>query len=73
MLTKLQTHPLAVGSDGGANIMLLTGKVNAKSGAEQHESNFNVKLTTCLGFTLTVGYSRHEDPKLRAGQQTTHA
>ena len=32
------------------------------SKAEDHESVYNVKLTTRLGFNLTVGYSRHKDP-----------
>ena len=42
--------------------MMLDGQVNERSKAEQHESVYNVKLTTRLGFNLTVGYSRHGDP-----------
>ena len=72
MLERLQQHPLAVGSDGNSNILILEGKVNAKSIAPQHESIFNVKLTTVLCFNLTVGYGRHNDPYLKHGQ-STHA
>ena len=42
--------------------------MNSQSSAEDHESVYNVKFTTTLGFTLTMGYSRYKDP---AG--TTHA
>ena len=62
MLSNLQQHPLAVGSDGKSNWMMLEGKVNARSKADAHESVYNVKLTTRLGFNLTVGYSRFKDP-----------
>ena len=68
MTATLKTHPLAVGSDGSANILFLEGKVNSQSSAESHESVYNVKFTTTLGFTLTMGYSGYKDP---AG--TTHA
>ena len=47
---------------------MLDGKVNKKSGLEDHESIYNVKATTALAFNITFGYSRHNDP---AG--TTHA
>ena len=68
MTATLKPHPLAVGSDGSTNILFLEGKVNSQSSAEDHESVYNVKFTTTLGFTLTMGYSRYKDP---AG--TTHA
>ena len=61
MFKELEQYPLAVGSIGSdweVNLILLDGKVNKRSKAEQHESIFNVKLTTILGFNLTVGYSR---------------
>ena len=68
MTSTLRTHPLAVGSDGAPNFLYLEGKVNKQSSADAHESVYNVKFTTALGFTLTMGYSRYKD---RAG--TTHA
>ena len=55
MFSKMKNHPLAVGSDGSLNFMMLEGKVNEKSKAEDHESVYNVKLTARLGFNLTVG------------------
>ena len=68
MFDNMKKHPLAVGSDGMSNWMILDGKVNAQSKVDQHESMYNVKLTTILGFNLTVGYSRFKDPEGR-----THA
>ena len=62
MFSNMKQHPLAVGSDGKSNLMILDGKVNAQSKADAHESVYNVKLTTILGFNLTVGYSRFKDP-----------
>ena len=61
MISNMKQHPLAVGSDGKSNWMILDGKVSAQSKADQHESVYNVKLTTILGFNLTVGYSRFKD------------
>ena len=69
MFSNMQEHPLAVGSDGWSNMMVLDGKVNAQSKANQHESVYNVKFTTVLAFNLTVGYSRFKDP----GFWRTHA
>ena len=46
MVSNMRQHPLAVGSDGQENLMMLDGKVNARSTADQHESVYNVKLTT---------------------------
>ena len=68
MTATLKTHPLAVGSDGYKNFLFLEGKVNSQSSAKDHESVYNVKFTTTLGFTLTVGYSRYKDQV-----ETTHA
>ena len=68
MTATLKTHPLAVGSDGYKNFLFLEGKVNSQSSADDHESVYNVKFTTTLGFTLTMGYSRFKDPL-----GTTHA
>ena len=68
MTATLETHPLAVGSDGFKNFLFLEGKVNSQSSADDHESVYNVKFTTTLGFTLTMGYSRYND---QVG--TTHA
>ena len=70
LFTNLSQHPLAVGIDGITNWMILDGKVNARSKADEHESVYNVKLTTTLGFNLTVGYSRHKYP---AFLESTHA
>ena len=70
MFANMKRHPLAVGSDGKSNWMILDGKVNAQSKVDQHESVYNVKLTTILGFNLTVGYSRFKDPGYLA---STHA
>ena len=70
MLSNMKQHPLAVGSDRESNWMILDGKVNAQSKADQHESVHNVKLTTILGFNLTVGYSRFKDPEYSGA---THA
>ena len=61
MTATLKTHPLAVGSDGHQNFLYLEGKVNSQSSADDHESVYNVKFTTTLGFTLTMGYSRYND------------
>ena len=60
MTATLKTHPLAVGSDGLTNFLYLEGKVNSQSSADDHESVYNVKFTTTLGFTLTMGYSRYK-------------
>merc|ERR1711923_271269 len=68
MTATLETHPLAVGSDGYKHFLFLEGKVNSQSSADDHESVYNVKFTTTLGFTLTMGYSRYKD---QVG--TTHA
>ena len=68
MTATLETHPLAVGSDGFKNFLFLEGKVNSQSSADDHESVYNVKFTTTLGFTLTMGYSRYKDE-----EGTTHA
>ena len=68
MTATLETHPLAVGSDGYKNFLFLEGKVNSQSSADDHESVYNVKFTTTLGFTLTMGYSRYND-----AVGTTHA
>ena len=50
--------------------VMLDGKGNTRPKATAHESVYNVKLTTILGFNLTVGYSRFKDPGLTA---STHA
>ena len=63
MTATLKTHPLAVGSNGYKNFLFLEGKVNSQSSADAHESVYNLKFTTTLGFTLTVGYSRYKDQK----------
>ena len=63
-------HPLVVGSDGFTHVMLLEGKVNGVYTAADHESLYNLLLTTVLGFNLTVGYSRSKDPE---SLQSTHA
>ena len=70
MFSNMKQHPLAVGSDGKSNWMILDGKVNAQSKVDQHESVHNVKFTTILAFNLTVGYSRFKDPDSLA---STHA
>ena len=59
--SNLKQHPLAAGSDRKSNWMMLDGKVNTRSKAIAHESVYNAKLTTILGFNLTVGYSRFKD------------
>ena len=68
MTTILKSHPRAVGSNGYQNMLYLEGKVNDQSSPEDHESVYNVKFTTTVGFTLTVGYSRYKD-----ALNTTHA
>ena len=70
MFAKLQRHPLVIGSRGEYTWIVLDGKVNARPKVTEHESVYNVKLTTILGFNLTVGYSRYKDPKSMA---ITHA
>jgi hypothetical protein len=62
------THPVAFGTDGVSNLLVLDGKVNPLSGAECHESVCNLKLTTCLAFNVTVGYPRFKDKS-----EETHA
>ena len=68
MFNRFQTHPMSWFFDGEFNWLVLDGKVNEKSGPEDHESIYNVKATTALAFNITFGYSRHKDA---AG--TTHA
>ena len=70
MFSSMKQHPLAVGRDGKTLWMMLDGKVNARSKADEHESVYNVKLSTILGFNLTVGYSRNKDP---VDMKSTHA
>ncbi len=67
------THPLAVGSDGDDPEWwaMLEGKVRNTRDSD-HESTYNIKFTTTLGFNLTFGYSRHKDP-VRGRCQTSHA
>ena len=48
-------------ADGEYSWIVLDGKVDARSKVTEHESVYNVKLTTILGFNLTVGYSRFRD------------
>ena len=68
MVATLNTHPLAVGSDGKPIAYLfLDGKLDSST-ADDHESTYNLKFCSVLGFSLTFGYSRFED----AGN-TTHA
>jgi len=68
MLRRAMCHPmLAVGSE----ITIMRGKVNAKTTADQHESVFNIKFSTVEDYTVTVGYSRHEDGGKHTG--ITHA
>ena len=55
MQDRYHKHPLAVGSEP----QFLKGKVNEQSGPECHESIYNIKFKTVLGFNLTFGYSRH--------------
>ena len=61
MFAKLRWHPLVIGSRGEYSWIVLDGKVNARSKVIEHESVYNVKLTTILGFNLTVGHSCHKD------------
>ena len=63
MFEKLQRHPLVLGSRGEHSWIVLDGKVNARSKVTEHESVYNVKLTTILGFNLTFGF---KDPEARA-------
>ena len=67
MFQALEDHPLVVDSNGDFNLLMLDGKVNARSSKQDHESEYNVKFTTVLGFNLTVGYSRHKDPMFLSG------
>ena len=54
MVATLTTHPLAVGSDGRRMPRLyLTGKVNDQSTESNHESTYNLKFCSLLGFNLT--------------------
>ena len=66
MCNRCREHPLAVGSVP----IYLRGKVKEQSGPENHESTYNLKFTTVLGFNLTFGYSRH---KSNFESQITHA
>ena len=69
MVATLTSHPLAVGSDGRHMPRLyLTGKVNDQSTESDHESTYNVKFCSLLGFNLTFGYSRYKNRP-----DTTHA
>ena len=62
MVAIVTTHPLAVGSNGKPTAFLyLHGKVNDKSEPENHESIYNLKFCSVLGFNLTFGYSRYRE------------
>ena len=64
MTEIFSTHPLAVASSGyKMHYLYLDGKVNDKSKREDHESIYNVKFCTVLGFNLTFGYSRYKKQK----------
>ena len=54
MVATLTTHPLAVGRDGKHMPRLyLTGKVKDQSTELDHESTYNVKFCSLLGFNLS--------------------
>ena len=61
MHANIEHHPLAIGSDGVCDYELLEGKVTRQAGPASHESVYNVKVRTTLGFTITFGYSRYKD------------
>jgi hypothetical protein len=62
-------HPLARGSNDiePAEFALLKGKVNLVSPVECHESSYNIKFKTTLGFWVTFGFSRHKDGDQNTG------
>jgi hypothetical protein len=71
MFLESEGHPLLVVdsiSGRDMNWLMLDGKVNQKSKAADHQSIYNIKVTTVMGFNLTYGYSRYRD-----GQGKTHA
>ena len=57
MVERFASHPLAVVSSGDQMPYLF---LDGKSGPECHESEYNVKFCTVLGFHLTFGYDRHK-------------
>ena len=62
MMQRCATHPLAIGSNGHPIAQVrLDGKVNERSKAEAHESIYNFKFCTVLGYNLTIGYSSCRD------------
>ena len=68
MLRMIDSHPaLAIGSRRE-----LTNKVNTISLAQTHESIFDIKFKCCLGWRLTMGYTRNKDPRDSSGRQITH-
>ena len=71
MFKKSQTHPLLV-LDSKAyvseNWLMLDGKVCRQSKASDHESVYNIRCSTVMGFNLDFGYSRFRDRG-----DTTHA
>ena len=78
MFSNMQQHPLAIGSNGKSNWMVLDGAWRAWSVADSkvadhYEHTYHVKLTTVLGFNLVVGYGRHKDRHSAAGQSTPSA
>ena len=74
MFETSQTHPLLVVDDLftasrlKTNWLMLDGKVNAQSRASDHESPYNIRCSTVMGFILDFGYSRYQD-----SGDTTHA
>ena len=64
----IDSHPaLVIGSRTD-----LTNKVNPQAPARCHESIFDIKFKFCLGWRLTMGYTRHEDSTDASGRQITH-
>jgi hypothetical protein len=53
---------------GEAPSLVIDGKVNSQSSASSHESQYNVRTSTMMGFCLLFGYSRSKDQG-----STTHA
>ena len=63
MFKTSQSHPLvvvdAIDSHPQANWLMVDTKVNAQSKASDHESVYNVRCSTVMGFMLEFGYTRY--------------
>ena len=62
MVTASQHHPLLVDdSIGEAPSLMIDGKVSNQSSASEHESPYNIRTSSLMGFNFVFGYSRFKE------------